>query len=420
LSSDWYLIQNPMYVSGHESDEFSSTASGSFDELADSFLGRNVTLYGSTISSGITVRAIFQNITSDSEITSNKRQILLKAGTSSGKQYIKDNSRNEYWLINSLPSTNGWYDKVVAWYCNYTLKFISPKTGAVVSYPVYSTNATKYNTGEKDYIMLSIGSSQQLVFIPYNDETILMDHNKRLLIDRNTTNPTAYEITQVDSTSYAWGAGGLLAWTMQECAASSERDDKGNLIPDYYDENDVYELTISNADDNLTVARGSTYTLSCTATKNGMPLNQTSILFTSSNTAIATVSTAGKITGVANGSCTIVVKAGNVKQDIVVTVETASATASIKIFVDDDKIVYGQSKRVNFAAYQNGVETATTFTTLISSVTTLAEIASSGSGYVILRAVDNEALVGQEFTLTVSSAALSASAEQVFEIGGWF
>lgn len=277
MSSDWYLIQNPMYVSGYESDEFSATSSGVFDELADSFLGRAVTLYGSTVASGTTTRAIFQNITSDSEVTSNKRQILLKAGTSSGKQYIKDNSRNEYWLINSLPSTNGWYDKIVAWYCNYTLKFLSPKTGAVVSYPVYSTNATKYNTGEKDYKMLSVGSSQQLVFIPYNDETILMDHDKRLLIDRNTQNPTAYSITQVDSTSYAWGYGGLLAWTLTECATSSELDDRGNLVPDYFDPDDVYTLAISNADDNLTVAINTEYTLSCTATKNGVALNQSSI-----------------------------------------------------------------------------------------------------------------------------------------------
>jgi hypothetical protein len=122
---------------------------------------------------------------------------------------------------------------------------------------------------------------------------------------------------------------------------------------------------------------------------------------------------------VANGTCVITVKAGNVKKEITLTIESASAAATIKIFADADEIVYGQTLKVSYAAYQNGSVVETTFTPTISA-TTAAEIASTGDDYVILRAANSSNVVGQTFTLTVTSEELNASASKQFKIVGWF
>ena len=49
---------------------------------------------------------------------------------------------------------------------------------------------------------LSIGSSKFLIYIPYNQETIKIKHKRKFLIDRNTHDPTAFEVTQVDTISH--------------------------------------------------------------------------------------------------------------------------------------------------------------------------------------------------------------------------
>ena len=331
------------------------------------------------------------------------------------------------WIIDTIDADDRINTHAKMRRCNVVLKWLD-ENGVIRAYSGFCEDATKYGEGVEGGKIMQVPDFQIKVKIHLDEHSAKINRDRRFLLDASQylpqteplgAHPSAYIVTRRNVLTGNHAGSGYVELTLNECAFSAQ-DNPTLMIADYYAPDDVYDLTISNADENLTVAKGAGYTLSCTAKKNGATLDQTSILFTSSNTAIATVSTAGKITGVANGTCVVTAKAGNVRKEIAVTVETASATASIKIFVDDPTIVYGQSKRVSFKAYQNGVEVSTTFGTSISSVTTVAEIASSGSGYVILRAVDNETLIGQEFTLTVSSVALSASAEQAFEIGGWF
>lgn len=246
MSQKWYLLSPPsLYYSGFETEEFDMMAEDGFSDLLNSFAARNAILYASKIENGVSTRAIFQNVTSDSVNTSNIRQILLRKGAASGVQYILDSDRKEYWLVNSLPSSNGIYDKVIAWYCQSVLRFISPLTNLIVSYPVHSINSTQYNSGETNKQQMTLGSSQHLIYIPYNKETILMDHGCRLLLDRNPENPTAYRLTQVDSTSYAFKEGGLLQWTVVEDQFSPDRDDKQEMVADRYASSPIFSSPVA-------------------------------------------------------------------------------------------------------------------------------------------------------------------------------
>lgn len=233
MSQEWYLIKPPKYVSGFENEDFECYSQSGFEELLSSFMARDVTLYKNRISDGILSRGIFQNVTSDSVSNSSVRQVLFKVNEFENYQYIKDNDRNEIWIVNSLPSDNGFYRKVIAWYCNYNLCFLSPNSEKVIEYPVYSTNVSQSSIGEIEKPQITLGSSRHLIYIPYNEETIMIDHGKRILLDRNHDNPTAYIVTQVDSTTYKYGEFGLLQITVCEDQYSPKRDDNDLLIADY-------------------------------------------------------------------------------------------------------------------------------------------------------------------------------------------
>lgn len=70
--------------------------------------------------------------------------------------------------------------------------------GKFVEYPVYSTNSTQYGTGEAEKTQLAVGADQHLIYVPYNQETIMLDTQTRFLMDKNRVNPSAYRITRVD------------------------------------------------------------------------------------------------------------------------------------------------------------------------------------------------------------------------------
>lgn len=233
MSSDWYLMTRPLFDSGYESDEFTLFAQDGFEEVLESFLGTDVAIYDSKLSdTPVQTRAIIQNITTDVINNSNQRQILCRIGTLRCGQYVLANG--VYWIVCSKPDNNQMYEKALLWLCKYSLKFMSPKTHEVVTYPAYIINSTQYNSGETAKTYMTIGTSQNLIYVPYNDETIMLDHGTRFLIDKNTVTPTAFRITQVDTTSYSVGVDGLLQWSVMESVFDPKTDNKELMVADYY------------------------------------------------------------------------------------------------------------------------------------------------------------------------------------------
>ena len=234
MSSEWYLMSRPLYNSGYESDEFALFAQDGFEEVLESFIAQDVEIYNSKITDEpLKTRAIIQNVTGDVLRNAVQRQIICRIGTLRCGQYIKVN--NNYWMVCVLPDNNMMYEKAILWQCKYSLRFISPISGDVVEYPVHDVNSTQYGSGESSKAHMTIGISQHLVYIPYNDETIKLDSGFRFLIDKNKDNPTAYRLTQVDSEGYSCGSNdGLLQWTVVESQRDDETDNKELMVADYY------------------------------------------------------------------------------------------------------------------------------------------------------------------------------------------
>ena len=234
MPEPWYLMSQPLFNSGFEGDEFSAFAQGGFEEILESPLADDIEVYEKTLSAtAVKTRAIIQGVTADNYNNSVLRQFLCRIGTLRSGQYIK--ARGQTWLVYSLPDNNKMYEKAIAWQCKYSIKFLSPITGKVVEYPVYDINSTQYGSGETSEDHLTLGTSQHLIYIPYNEETIKLDSGFRFLIDKNHDKPTAYRLAQIDPGGYSCGKDdGLIQWTIVESQFDEKTDNKDLMVADYY------------------------------------------------------------------------------------------------------------------------------------------------------------------------------------------
>lgn len=269
-SKSWYRMTRPLFNSGFEDDEFWAYGQDGFQEVLDSFLGSDVLVYDKTIHmEPKTVRAIVQNKMSDVYNSTAVRQILCRIGILRCGQYVKHDGA--FWMVSTLPDNNRIYEKAVLWKCKHTIRFVSPLTGKIAEYPVYSTNSTQYGTGEAEKTHVNVGDDQHLIYIPYNDETILLDDRFRFIMDKRRDKPTVYRITRVDPVSYAVGeeraSDGLIQWAVLEDQLNTEVDSPELMVADYYhkasgktDEvpGDGARITMTDMDGDFKLACGET------------------------------------------------------------------------------------------------------------------------------------------------------------------
>lgn len=100
--------------------------------------------------------------------------------------------------------------------CNYMLNFGLDEDGNVIKYPVILQNATQYNSGITDSDYVTYGSAQYVAYVCIDDYTLSIDKQYRFLVDYNTKNPTAYKVTQVDTTTWVIDGKGRIRYTLAE------------------------------------------------------------------------------------------------------------------------------------------------------------------------------------------------------------
>ncbi len=240
-SKKWYRMTRPLFNSGYEDDEFWAFGRDGFQEQLDTAIGSDVLIYDKRIYvEPQKVRVIIQQKTSDVYNSTVNRQILSNIGILKCGQYVKYDGG--IWMVSSFPDNNRIYEKAVLWKCKHSIHFISPLTGKIVEYPVFSENSTQYGTGEAEKTNINVGEDQHLIYIPYNEETIMLDDRFRFLMDKNLGHPTAYRITRVDPVSYAVGDefwnDGLIQWAVLEDQFNTASDNAELMVADYYPKDD--------------------------------------------------------------------------------------------------------------------------------------------------------------------------------------
>ena len=118
--------------------------------------------------------------------------------------------------------------------CNWILKWQN-KDGKILEYPCHDINSTQYNSGEQSNRNFTIGSSQHMLTLPCDENTVILNTPQRFYLDKNTDNPTSFIVTQNDTTSYNYGKKGLVKVTVYEYPNNSDTDRPDLGICDYID-----------------------------------------------------------------------------------------------------------------------------------------------------------------------------------------
>lgn len=151
---------------------------------------------------------------------------------------IYNSKENKYLICTESYNINDihWSGKLTV--CNWILKWQN-KDGVILEYPCHDINATQYNSGEQSNKQFTIGSSQHMITLPCDKNTVILSSPQRFFLDKNTVNPTSFMVTQNDSTSFNYGKKGLVKVTMIECANNNMTDRIDLGICDYRDINNI-------------------------------------------------------------------------------------------------------------------------------------------------------------------------------------
>lgn len=147
------------------------------------------------------------------------------------------NEENGYWMCIGVTNLHGINWEGTLQFCNFWLKFRSPITGEIRKYPISMYNATQYGTGEDAKTRMTIGSSAHIIYLTCDEHTMYLDNGCRFLIDKNLKVPTAYKLTQMDTSSYAAGQDkGFLRMYVLEDQYNPKTDDAENMLADAWED----------------------------------------------------------------------------------------------------------------------------------------------------------------------------------------
>ena len=126
--------------------------------------------------------------------------------------------------------------------CNNFLKW-QDDGGKIFEYPVFDINSTQYNSGVQGDKVMTLGSTQHMLTITADENTIALDHDKRFFNDRNTKSPTVFKLTQNDTTALNYDKG-LLHITITEDEYDPKTDSIENWLCDYIKPNSLTPIEI--------------------------------------------------------------------------------------------------------------------------------------------------------------------------------
>lgn len=164
------------------------------------------------------------------------------------------------WLCLRAYSFHNLYCSATFHSCDWKIYWVN-KNGEIKSQHVIDENSTQYNSGEASVLQMTLGSTQHMLRMQCNEDTLPIDSPMRFVIDRNIENPTCYKVTQNDNTTYNYGKG-LCCITVVEDRIDYTTDklvtlDDGTQvwICDYYkiDASSNLEDILSNTDEERTV-----------------------------------------------------------------------------------------------------------------------------------------------------------------------
>lgn len=209
------------------------------------------------------------------------KEIIMKPPQelSLGEIYKIPDWNNENWMVTELDPSNLFYNNGQITKCNFNLEYTND-VGKKISMPCVLRLNKRVALGIQEDKYMIVGDNQRVIDIQNNEETIKFKRDDKFVIDGLT-----YKISSLDRAIQP----NLCVITLIEY--------QDNIV-----QNNVYTLNIQES--NLSFTIGETKQLTVTVKENDTIIDKP-IVYTSSDTNIATVGSNGLITGVSNGNCTI-------------------------------------------------------------------------------------------------------------------
>lgn len=126
------------------------------------------------------------------------------------------------WLCLNSYSFHKLYCRATFMSCDWQIYWMNDK-GEIKNQYVIDQNSTQYNSGEFGNSTMTLGTSQHMLKMQCNEETVMFDSPQRFAIDRNIKKPTCYKVTQNDTSSYNYGKG-LCCVTVSETQFNPDTD----------------------------------------------------------------------------------------------------------------------------------------------------------------------------------------------------
>lgn len=149
---------------------------------------------------------------------------------------LYDKNNNNFWICTESFDIDEIHYQGKLTYCNWILKWQN-EIGNILEYPCYVLNNTQRTDGEKFSNNMVVGSTQKLITLPCDNNTLSLNTSKRFYLDKRIKNPTSYILTQNDTVSGNWGEIGLVKIVVKECEEDSSTDRPDLGLCDYIDIN---------------------------------------------------------------------------------------------------------------------------------------------------------------------------------------
>lgn len=141
-------------------------------------------------------------------------------------------TENMYWICTEVMCKSSLYYDGKLTRCNNILRWQDEKKN-IFEYPVFDINSTQYNSGEFGDKTMTLGSSQHLLTIIADENTIALNHGHRFFCDRNIVDPSVFKLAQNDTTALNYDRG-LLHLTITEDQYNPKTDSIENWLCDYF------------------------------------------------------------------------------------------------------------------------------------------------------------------------------------------
>lgn len=131
---------------------------------------------------------------------------------------------NNIWLVYEADSDDEIYTDGNLRQCQYEL-FWQNSDGQIISRHAWVQNASAYNNGESGNNTITLQSNQFMVYVPYDDDTLLLDNGIRMHMSRSNRKCKPYKLTRPDDIAYGYGEKGVLnlVFTQDEYNPSEDK-----------------------------------------------------------------------------------------------------------------------------------------------------------------------------------------------------